>query len=169
MAFLQRLVLGDGVGVDRAHAVELFAQGADEFVHAGPVGFRAGLLGQALVEVEEGMRLGGELPQVHVEALADVCVEVFLPQTKLRLADLVPRAAVVPAGERLAAGAEVGVEGLGGGGGLGVFVAAGSDDLVGGGEVDPGELDFGVERGGLGAVAFQAASRVRPTRGGGVR
>ena len=88
MAFLQRVVLGDGVGVDRADGVEFFAQAAGEVFDARPVGRRAGLLDEALVKVEKRRRVGREEFQVDPVALRGVLVQVFLPQPQLRLADL---------------------------------------------------------------------------------
>ena len=97
--------------------------------------------------------------QVHVEPLPDVRVEIFLAEAKLRLANLVARAAVVPVPvSDWRRARKVVFEGLGGGDGFGVFVAAGDDDLIGGGEVDRGEFDLGVERGGFGTVAFEAGA-----------
>ena len=169
VSFFEGVVLRDGIDVDRADGVELFAQAGGEGFDARPVRRRARCFDEALIQVEEGSRLGDEELQVDLITLRGLLVQVFLAKTELRFANLLPGLAVVPAGERLTLCTQVGVDGFDEGGGGGVLVAAFGDSGLGGDEFLAGGVDPGGEVGGLGAVAFQAMLVVVQPRGGGGR
>ena len=102
VTLLQRVVLRDGVKIDRADVVQLLAQTAHERLDPAPIKDGVRLVDLRGVNLLERGKIRVEVLQVDLILGRNLRVQVLLAQTQLCFADFLARAAVVPSGEFLA-------------------------------------------------------------------